>query len=252
MKPYILRYILAACMLATTTLSSSAKDYQAVVFGAKSDGVTLNTQSIQRAIDHIAAEGGGRLIFTVGRYLTGAIQLKSNVTLHLGEGATLVAASSIYDMLTGNMPPALISAKGQDHVAITGKGVIESNSQAILTSGKTQLDKGYLRAEDVPAHPMADAKADEVTRLMPCVVYMDQCSNVTIKNILIQDAANDAIVLHQSKGCELEGVRFFHLHGHVPLVQGQCTGVSSKDNYVDDKSVAYTLVSGEGKDKKVK
>ena len=101
MKPHILRYILAACMLATCTLSSSAKDYQAVVFGAKSDGVTLNTQSIQRAIDHIAAEGGGRLIFTVGRYLTGAIQLKSNVTLHIGEGATLVAAPSIYDMLTG-------------------------------------------------------------------------------------------------------------------------------------------------------
>lgn len=250
MKPYILRYILAACMLATCTLSSSAKDYQAVVFGAKSDGVTLNTQSIQRAIDHIAAEGGGRLIFTVGRYLTGAIQLKSNVTLHLGEGATLVAAPSIYDMLTGNMPPALISAKGQDHVAITGKGVIEGNSQALLASGTTQLTKGFLRVEDVPAHPMADAKADDVTRLMPCVVYMDQCSNVTIKNIQIQDAANDAIVLHQSKGCELEGVRFFHLHGHLPLVQGQCTGVTSKDNYVDDKSVAYTLASGEGKDKK--
>ena len=250
MKPYILRYILAACMLATCTLSSSAKDYQAVVFGAKSDGVTLNTQSIQRAIDHIAAEGGGRLIFTVGRYLTGAIQLKSNVTLHLGEGATLVAAPSIYDMLTGNMPPALISAKGQDHVAITGKGVIEGNSQTLLASGTTQLTKGFLRVEDVPAHPMADAKADDVTRLMPCVVYMDQCSNVTIKNIQIQDAANDAIVLHQSKGCELEGVRFFHLHGHLPLVQGQCTGVTSKDNYVDDKSVAYTLASGEGKEKK--
>lgn len=250
MKPYILRYILAACMLATCTLSSSAKDYQAVVFGAKSDGVTLNTQSIQRAIDHIAAEGGGRLIFTVGRYLTGAIQLKSNVTLHLGEGATLVAAPSIYDMLTGNMPPALISAKGQDHVAITGKGVIEGNCQALLTSATTQFSKGFLRAEDVSAHPMTDAKADNVTRLMPCVVYMDQCSNVTIKNIQIQDAANDAIVLHQSKGCELEGVRFFHLHGHLPLVQGQCTGVTSKDNYVDDKSVAYTLASGEGKDKK--
>ena len=252
MKPHILRYILAACMLATCTLSSSAKDYQAVVFGAKSDGVTLNTQSIQRAIDHIAAEGGGRLIFTVGRYLTGAIQLKSNVTLHIGEGATLVAAPSIYNMLTGSMPPALISAKGQDHVAITGKGVIEGNSQKLQNSGKTQVDKGYLRAEDVPAHPMTHAKADAVTRLMPCIIYMEQCSNVTIKNIQIQDAANDAIVLHQSKGCKLESVRFFHLHGHLPLVQDQCTGVTSKDNYADDKSVAYTLVSGEGKNESVK
>ena len=40
------------------------------LFGIKSDGVTMNTRSIQRAIDYIAQQGGGRLVFTVGRYLT--------------------------------------------------------------------------------------------------------------------------------------------------------------------------------------
>lgn len=37
----------------------SAKDYQAVMFGIKSDGVTLNTRSIQRAVDYISEQGGG-------------------------------------------------------------------------------------------------------------------------------------------------------------------------------------------------
>ena len=51
----------------------SAKDYQVAMFGIKSDGVTLNTRSIQRAVDYISEQGGGRLIFYVGRYLTGSI-----------------------------------------------------------------------------------------------------------------------------------------------------------------------------------
>ena len=65
----------------------SAKDYQVAMFGIKSDGVTLNTRSIQRAVDYISEQGGGRLIFYVGRYLTGSIELKSNVTICIEEGA---------------------------------------------------------------------------------------------------------------------------------------------------------------------
>ncbi|MCQ5300121.1 glycoside hydrolase family 28 protein, partial [Blautia wexlerae] len=57
----------------------------------------MNTRSIQKAIDFISESGGGRLVFTVGRYLTGSIHLKSNVTIHLGEGAVLVGSTNPYD-----------------------------------------------------------------------------------------------------------------------------------------------------------
>jgi polygalacturonase len=63
-------------------LQSSAKDYPASLFGIYSDGVTLNTRSIQFAIDYIQQQGGGRLVFDVGRFLSGSIHLKSNVTIH--------------------------------------------------------------------------------------------------------------------------------------------------------------------------
>ena len=69
---------------------AQAKDYNASYFGIKSNGTTLNTTSIQAAIDYIHAQGGGRLVFYVGRYLTGSIHLKSNVTIHLNEGAVIV------------------------------------------------------------------------------------------------------------------------------------------------------------------
>src|ERR1043165_7782802 len=75
----------------------AAKDYPASLFGIYSDGVTLNTRSIQFAIDYIHNQGGGRLVFDVGRFLTGSIHLRPNVTLHLGEGAVLVGVLNPFD-----------------------------------------------------------------------------------------------------------------------------------------------------------
>ncbi|MDR1417267.1 MAG: hypothetical protein LBJ57_07625, partial [Prevotellaceae bacterium] len=62
-------------------------------FGARPDGKTLSAKAIQAAIDACADRGGGRVEVGAGAYLTGAIFLKSNVELHLSEGATLLAAS---------------------------------------------------------------------------------------------------------------------------------------------------------------
>src|SRR5258708_24261603 len=86
---------------------SSAKDYPASLFGIYSDGVTLNTRSIQFAIDYINQQGGGRLVFDVGRFLTGTIHLKSNVTIHLMEGALLLVVFTPFDY-DRNAFPALI------------------------------------------------------------------------------------------------------------------------------------------------
>ena len=96
----------------------SAKDYQVAMFGIKSDGVTLNTRSIQRAVDYISEQGGGRLIFYVGRYLTGSIELKSNVTIRIEEGAVLVAVPSVYDFKGVGGCNAIIYADKQISVSV--------------------------------------------------------------------------------------------------------------------------------------
>ena len=92
----LVRSLLIVCLMATV-IPLCAKDYPASLFGIKSNGEVMNTNSIQRAIDHISANGGGRLVFKVGRYLTGTIHLKSNVTIDLGEGAVLVGSTNPYD-----------------------------------------------------------------------------------------------------------------------------------------------------------
>jgi polygalacturonase len=61
-------------------------------FGAKGDGLTVDTAAVNRAIDETVARGGGTVLFPAGSYLTHSVRLRSNLTLHLEAGATLIAA----------------------------------------------------------------------------------------------------------------------------------------------------------------
>jgi polygalacturonase len=76
---------------------STAGAFHAGIFdvraaGAKDDGASLDTPAINRAIEEAASAGGGTIVFPAGTYNCYSIRLKSNVTLYLGQGATLLAA----------------------------------------------------------------------------------------------------------------------------------------------------------------
>jgi polygalacturonase len=77
--------------------SPAAGSLDVRVFGAAGDGKTLDTTAINKAIDRAAAAGGGTVLFPAGNYLSYSIHLKSNVTLHLESGATIVAADPATD-----------------------------------------------------------------------------------------------------------------------------------------------------------
>jgi len=66
--------------------------YNVKEFGAKGDSAAFDTQAINRAIDAAAKNGGGTVFFPAGKYLSFSIHLKSNITLHLDNGAYLIAA----------------------------------------------------------------------------------------------------------------------------------------------------------------
>ena len=123
----------------------SAKDYQVAMFGIKSDGVTLNTRSIQRAVDYISEQGGGRLIFYVGRYLTGSIELKSNVTIRIEEGAVLVAVPSVYDFKGVGGCNAIIYADKQKNIGIGGKALSMVVASLCGQAWKSNCKKGISK-----------------------------------------------------------------------------------------------------------
>ena len=64
-------------------IKASPKVFNILDYKAKGDGVTLNTKSIQAAIDACSKSGGGTVLFPAGRFVSGTIYLKSHVTLLL-------------------------------------------------------------------------------------------------------------------------------------------------------------------------
>lgn len=113
--------------------STNENPFCVVNFGAKPDGGTPCTAAIQQAIDAAAAARGGVVTFAKGRYLTGALFVKSQVELHLDEGVELVgvqdddAYPEIWSRVAGiemRWPSALINVYEQTAVRITGPGVI--------------------------------------------------------------------------------------------------------------------------------
>jgi hypothetical protein len=160
-------------------LMVQAKDYPASLFSIKSDGVTLNTRSIQFGIDYINKNGGGRLVFYVGRYLTGSIHLKSNVTIHLEEGAVLVGSVNPFDYDRSAFSAALILADGQENIGLTGKGVIDGQGRALANNTIENVHKGLVK----------DPLKYDRTQERPMIVYLRSCRNVKVKNITLQNSA---------------------------------------------------------------
>jgi polygalacturonase len=75
--------------------------YDVAAFGAMGDGKTIDSPAINRAIEEAASAGGGTVYFRAGNYLCYSIHLKSNVALHLDQGATIVAADPATDLAHG-------------------------------------------------------------------------------------------------------------------------------------------------------
>jgi polygalacturonase len=72
----------------------AAASYDVRSFGAKGDGKTVDSPAINKAIEAVAAAGGGTLIFPAGNYISFSIRLKSYVDIYLAQGSTITAAES--------------------------------------------------------------------------------------------------------------------------------------------------------------
>lgn len=123
-------------------------------FGAVSDGVTLNTQAINRAIAHVHEKGGGRVVIPSGLWYTGPIQLLSNIDLHLEANALVVFTSDIdaypivatsFEGLSTYRCQSPLWALDADNIAITGKGCFDGAGQDWRPVKKGKLTAGQWK-----------------------------------------------------------------------------------------------------------
>jgi polygalacturonase len=182
------------------------RDFPVTRFGAAHDGTTDSTAAIRAAVEACTRAGGGRVVVPPGVYLTGPIHLKSNVELHVQEGATLRfsrdPAAYLPAVLTrwegvelmGYSP--LVYAYGQRNVAVTGKGTLDGQADADhwwpwkkaghAESQKPDRDRLFAQAE--AGVPVAERVYGAGHYLRPQFIQPYRCENVLVEGVTIRNA----------------------------------------------------------------
>ena len=179
----------AAALMGTTSAlaASSSTICRPESYGAKANGATLDTQAIQKAIDACAAKGGGTVLLSPGTYLSAPIVLKSNTTLDLQKGATLLGSSDFadYPSITEFRAPgrqALVSATDASNITIEGQGTIDGNGAGWWKMARAHKGSGNM--------------GSRYTR--PRLLVFDHCHHVTLEGITVENSPMWQIVPYYS------------------------------------------------------
>jgi hypothetical protein len=183
--------ILAACGLqpawaadGTGAVGNGLFDVRAL--GAAGDGTTMDTAALQRAID-AAAAAGGTVLLPPGRYLSGTLWLRSNVTLRLEKGATLLGstARADYQKITGmpkdlagtsaNLYQGLLLACEAHDITLCGEGTIDGQGAAWVK--KAMADFPALHGHVLP------------DRYRPVLINFVRCQKVEVCGLTLRSPA---------------------------------------------------------------
>ncbi|MEO8736796.1 MAG: glycoside hydrolase family 28 protein [Edaphobacter sp.] len=198
MKTGGIRFVIAAGLLGSAILPAiaSGKVCDARTYGAKADGTTKDTKAIQAAIDDCAKAGGGTVKLSGGTFLSAPIVLKSNITLSIVRGSTLLGSPDHADYprkieFRGPGYQSLVGATNAEHIAITGGGVIDGNGASWWALARTQKNSGVLGSENS----------------RPRGIVFDHCKHVRIEGVTVQNSPYWQIVPYYSDDVIIRNIR---------------------------------------------
>ncbi len=199
---------------------TAARIYDVRAFGASGDGRTLDTQAVNRAIE-TAAAAGGTVRFPAGTYLCFSIHLRSNITLYLDQGATIVAAEpgagrGHYDQPEPNewdmyqdfghshWQNSLIWGIGLENISIIGPGLIDGTKGLTRRSpgprrpaqpGDTPVSMGGAATGVRPQAPLGeDADVKVMDGLGNKAIALKLCRNVLLRDFSILNGGHFALL----------------------------------------------------------
>lgn len=226
-------YFLIILLFLSTGINATPIFYDIKDFGAKGDGITLDTKAINDAIDAATKAGGGTVYFPAGTYLSFSIRLKNHISIFLDAGSVLLAADSTANGKYDDAEPnafdkyqdyghshwhnSLIWGENLEDISIMGPGVINGKGlrrnaserrpwgnkaialklcRNVILRDFTILNGGHfgILATGVDNFTIDNLKMDTNRDGMD----IDCCSNVRISNCTINAPWDDAICLKSS------------------------------------------------------
>ncbi len=229
-------------------------------FGAAAGGQTACTQALAAAIAACAGAGGGRVLVPAGVWLTGPVHLKSNVELHVAEGAELRFSPRFEDYL----PPVfmqrggvrcygyspLIYARGCTNIGITGRGTLNGQGEAWWPWVKSQPGMTRLFRAGAAGVPVEQRVfASEADGVRPPFVQTIECCNVLLEGFTLTDGPSWNI---HPVCCENVIVRGVSVIAHGPNNDGidpdSCRNVLIEDCVLDTGDDCICLKAGRDED----
>lgn len=162
-------------------------------FGAAGDGHTLDTAAIQTAIEACGSAGGGTVLFPPGAYVTGALTLRSRVTLHLEAGAVLLGSEdpadyplirSRWEGLEQQTHAPLIGGACLEGIAVAGRGTVDGRGEVWWQRFR---ERAVTQDRGIHGNDRRYTESREITLRYPrprLISFVD-CGNVLIEGITL-------------------------------------------------------------------
>ncbi|MCB0615912.1 MAG: glycoside hydrolase family 28 protein [Phaeodactylibacter sp.] len=254
----------------------SDRVYNVTDFGAVGNGVADCLPAITAAVKKCNTEGGGTVEVPPGQYAcNGPIHLKSNVNLHVSEGATILFSTTpehylpvVFTRWEGaecmNYSP-LIYAFEQENIAITGGGVLDGQANATnwwswvdkeeygwqegMPSQKDSLSRPRLFDWNTREVPVEERILGKGAYLRPNFIQPYRCQNVLIDSVTILNSPMWVIHPVLSENVTIRNVKVI---SHGPNSDGcdpeSCRNVLIKNCYFDTGDDCIALKSGRNQD----
>ncbi len=249
--------VIGLCPAAMTAVESN-HFFDLRAFGAVGNGPDKCTDAINQAINACMQHGGGTVFVPAGTFITGPIELLSNVTLHLEAGAVLKGSDQLADYAGGGRGrQPLVRATDAKNVAIVGRGAIDGSGTAFMDMTKTrvgphmpgELDPNFTRQGREYMDPKFGESDGPVVYLRrpSRLIRITRCRNVLVRGVTLRNSPT--WTLHFDD-CENVNVTGLSLHNNllVPNSDGiHCTScrrvrISDCDISCGDDAIAVTTL----------
>ncbi|MCX2452505.1 glycoside hydrolase family 28 protein [Pedobacter sp. PLR] len=255
------------CFMLIFSLNTNAQVYYNVLkYGAANDSSKLATSAIKKAIDAASKAGGGTVYFPAGKYLTGSIHLKSNITIFIDAGAELHFSDNFDDYLpmvksryegvdvTSFSP--LFYAYEAENIAIIGRGIIDGHGKKWwdfvegYKEGQAR-SKWQIMFDDLNKDILLPDDPKQMTRgfLRPPFIQTIYCKNVLIEGITIRNSPFWTVNPEFCENVTIHAVSIFNPHS--PNTDGinpeSCNNVRISNCHISVGDDCITIKSGKDK-----